>query len=1065
MQSNSPNLRCIAGVLLLSIVSLSPIILADPASESLTAEILTDWVDDGSGNTTHAYRIVLSESVDFANLEKLNVSVNHHNASGELVGLWQFNWTGGNNTELRIMLNSEINWKDEVEIVVLYDDAEIGNRMIVVTIWNEPLSDHEITRTTLIQMTHEAINATASESYTLNFIGQGWQSRVGESLESNELGTGTLEINESIDGGTISIVLWLSTVWLNESTVGVELQSQVFEMYGNGTLEMHTSDDGMDIDVYGQVVNSHIVRNWVEGVVEEKLRIEASGNLSLEESGGGEFMEADGDLALFLIETHDIDGQRILSNTEIEATADMVIHSDDAHLELDVQQLIQRERWDNGQFTSSENVLKADGTFDFSDSEENSSMVVNGTVHNIFQESINGMKTADQLHIDGTFSGDIDGNFGVVRDIVQSGPQSNATGQMFQVNVIHQESWVNLTGGGSNIFEMEAVHNNTWEYEVPQNHWDNRTVRLRWDSNEGGETSTGDEYPEESPIMNEMDVPEPDSAIGDVDITRETGFSPSQMKVGDTVSLLDSEFMHLTVTATHTGTVNRDGHSIPVTHWLGNYDLNGTASGAVVSEGILAGLIAEVSRQVSVPLEGEGESVTLSESQSLERVLSPSIITSGENSAPEIVSVAFREGSLVNENGMIGHLEVEVDDPDWNVRSVSVDMSGINLGIVTLNDRGLNGDYAIHDDIFTTEIVYPGVIEGFVSVDVLAVDDFASVEETQTIQLLNRVPRVTEMSYSPNTLHRGENTTVTMTVIDSSGVASVGVDTTQWGGGLTLLTKNGESWTGEIKMPLNIPSGDQILPVRVEDELGGQGTTTMLTLIQSGDNTATGPYNIEEMPPVHLLNEGPSISNVTFWDDQSVVNSLESPNEGANVYTLTAKVTDGDSISIVQAKLSVIAPAGQSESWQPMRDDGAGVDLVAGDGIYSVQVEVRSGVPTGVVSFEIRGIDAQLAQTPVEERAFSVTINAPETNSGGGEKLFEGASQWWFILGVILLITVLAGIGIFTAMRKGDLEQMMGSVTLDPKEAYVQKLVLQGYSEDVARAHAEKYSEQLSNGE
>ena len=84
MQSNSPNLRCIAGVLLLSIVSLSPIILADPASESLTAEILTDWVDDGSGNTTHAYRIVLSESVDFANLEKLNVSVNHHNASGEM---------------------------------------------------------------------------------------------------------------------------------------------------------------------------------------------------------------------------------------------------------------------------------------------------------------------------------------------------------------------------------------------------------------------------------------------------------------------------------------------------------------------------------------------------------------------------------------------------------------------------------------------------------------------------------------------------------------------------------------------------------------------------------------------------------------------------------------------------------------------------------------------------------------------------------------------------------------------------------------------------------------------
>ncbi|MEE2811676.1 MAG: choice-of-anchor X domain-containing protein [Candidatus Thermoplasmatota archaeon] len=1027
MTDSNHSISTLFGIFLMLAVVFSPLVTADDPPASLSADILTDWTDDGTGNVTHAYRIVLSESVSFSELDFLNVSINHENASGDTVGAWIINWTGGNNTELHILLNTTINWKDEIDISVDYDGTIIGVRNIVVTIWNEPLSDHEITRTTNIGMIHQASNMTANESWDLNFIGQGWQQRIGDSLEANELGTGTLAIQESIDGGTVSILMWLSTIWLNESTVGVDLQSQVFEMYGNGTLEMHSNNDGIQMDVAAQVVNSHIVRNWAAGVVEERLRLEASGNLSLNSSGGGEWMEADGNLALLLVETHDVDGVRILSNNEFEATADMTIHSDDSHIELDVQELINRERWENGQFVSSLERLRGHGSFDFSDSEENSSIVVNGTVINLFQESVDGMKTGDQLHVDGTISGDLNGDFGTVRDIIQTGAQTNATGESFQVNVIHTETWLNLTSMGANPFDVEAVHNNTWNYEVPQEHWDNRTVRLKWDSQEGGEPSSGNEYPENSPMIQDMEVPEAESAIGDVDITRESGLAPAQMLVGDSLSLLDSDLMHLTVTATHTGTVNRDGHVIPVTHWSGNYDGDGTATGAIVSEGVLAGLIAQVSREVTIDLDEEGESVTMNETQSLERVLSPSIITAGENSAPSIVSVGFREGGLVNENGMSGHLEVEVSDPDWNVRGVTVDLSPIGLGTVTLNDIGLEGDTAIHDDVFTTEVVYTGILDGNVSMDVNVFDDFSSVDETHNILIINRMPRITSVSFSPNTLYRGENTTVTLTAADSSGVSSVAVDTTQWGGTLTSLTQNGASWSGQVQMPLSISSGDQVLPIWVQDGDGGEGTTTMLTNVQPGDTNAIGPFTLQEMPPIHLLNQGPSIDEVTFWENGESVSTLQLPESGTNSYILTARVTDGDSISIVQAKLGTLAPPGQGESWLLMKDDGEGPDLIAGDGIYSIDAEVRASVPSGTIPFEIRGIDIQLAQTPVSDRTFTVEITtAPEVGGGGSEKLFEGASAPWIILTVVGILILLVGIGLFTMIRKDRLSGFMG---------------------------------------
>ena len=69
-------------------------------------------------------------------------------------------------------------------------------------------------------------------------------------------------------------------------------------------------------------------------------------------------------------------------------------------------------------------------------------------------------------------------------------------------------------------------------------------------------------------------------------------------------------------------------------------------------------------------------------------------------------------------------------------------------------------------------------------------------------------------------------TSVVVSASDGSGVTAVGIDTTQWGGNVTWLSQFDGNWVGDISVPENIPSGDQILPVRLEDGAGGSGSTT-----------------------------------------------------------------------------------------------------------------------------------------------------------------------------------------------------------------------------------------------
>ena len=99
------------GIILMLTVALSPLA---GAQSSVSATILTEWVDDGNDNITHGYRIVLSQSLSFAELDELAVTISHEDVDGNPIGNWAMDWTGGNNTELSLTVNSTLTWKDEI---------------------------------------------------------------------------------------------------------------------------------------------------------------------------------------------------------------------------------------------------------------------------------------------------------------------------------------------------------------------------------------------------------------------------------------------------------------------------------------------------------------------------------------------------------------------------------------------------------------------------------------------------------------------------------------------------------------------------------------------------------------------------------------------------------------------------------------------------------------------------------------------------------------------------------------------------------------------------------------
>ena len=989
---NRRNTLIVVSMLLL-MVPFSPI-SGQAINDETQCKIIVDW--SNGTNSEHAYII---NNLSLVNETEVHWS--HENQSGQVLdsGIIYPNWTE-NGTQARIILPTIIDLGDSISIDVKVSETEIScSRIIDITYWNQPINDHEITRTTTWILEQSGGDG---QEYELEFTGRGWQLRNGNQLESNELGAGNLSII-SDDGETrIETEINLDRVWLNESMNGIELEQQQFEMFGNGSMFFIVDDEvGTETIAQINISDSYITRTIANGVPSEQVRIEGTGNLLSNGTNDDESIELDGEVSVFLYELHTEDGEVLLSNYLLEAYAEMVLIDGNDRFTLDLDEFIIHETWENGVQTDQLNRIKGDGTFDFAESEDGATIIVNGTVPVFWLESQDGMTTVNTILMDGDISGDVTGEIGLVVEIVETGQQQNHTGQSFDVNVIRNENWLNIsqiTGLGSNL-DLEAEHNLTYQYQVPEEHWRNRTVRYKYVEDSG---QINDEYPERSPIVSEPSEPSNESILGSVNISRELGFAPSSMEIGDSLMLDHGDTLKLEIIATEAGSVTRDGHVMDVIHWNGTYTNGGLASGKIINEGILAGLVAEVSRSIDLEIDELDGKLEFIEIQSLERVISPSIVTEAENTPPTFVELRIREGALTTEGGD-AHLEVVVEDVDWNMQSVQVDLSSIGMGVVSFNDVGIDGDATVHDDVWTSQVSHNGINHGNQEINITISDGWSTTQLTTSLILTNLAPRMTLLDLSPTTVSRGDSVNVLANIVDGHGVSSVFVDLTRQGGQRFALTQEmGDRWTGSFVVPDGFSPGPQLIAIEMTDN---EGSMRLTSLIWRTDGTTI------ESDRITILNDGPLLSNLTISRQENFVDDFLVPNLGEQEIThvISIEVYDPDGISVVQVQLGILAEIGNADDWVPMNDDGTGGDLVADDGIYSLTIQTRSTMPTGSTEIEFRGIDNYLESTPGNERAFTVTLS-DKSSEGIGSEWTDSTALILIAVGIFLLLSILGGI-------------------------------------------------------
>ena len=162
------------------------------------------------------------------------------------------------------------------------------------------MADHEITRETTWSM------EGAEQGNGIDFEGRGWQKRTGSILESNELGNGTLTTDSMNGTEGLVLELNLNRIWMNETYDGVELLRQDFEMSGNGSLFINTTEEGeggegsgFSVDV--QVNDVYVLRSWDEGKLTERFLIDGTGWLSF---GGGDNNSSSGGFGQLLSLIH-----------------------------------------------------------------------------------------------------------------------------------------------------------------------------------------------------------------------------------------------------------------------------------------------------------------------------------------------------------------------------------------------------------------------------------------------------------------------------------------------------------------------------------------------------------------------------------------------------------------------------------------------------------------------------------------------------------------------------------------------------------------------------------------
>ena len=998
--------RSIVLVLLLMLTPLSTLVSAEGLP---TVSITTDWNSSSALTNEHAYVLTFGDSSS----HDYDVSIEHIRDSIDLAPSIQTTFLDNTPTlTARIVLDTTIAWNDTIAISVTINGHD-GNalpsaiteeRTFTVGSWNQPMADHEVTTTTSWSLEQNYQTSEGNQSFMLLFEGNGWQQRIGEVLNAYELGNGTLLTSETTGNSTTELALDFESFWKNETVTSGVLTSQVIQATGSGDILLQLEEDGLVTTINATVVDALLNRSNIDNVVSERLRLEAFGALLVNgEEDGGQF-DVDGDISLLLLETTDVDGVRVLQHTQIEATADMLLSDEGSEFNLQLDQFETLERWENGVRVDQLDLIRGDGTFGFTDQEENSSMVVNGTVYNFHTRVEDGITLIDDVHVDGTLSGDVQGTFGVVQTIEQTGKQLNHTLVEHDVNVIHSETWFNVTGvGGSNFFGGSGAgsyYNDSYIYQATNADWDNRTVRLVW-TETGPDPSSGDERPERSPIEQEPTPPEVEEALGNISVGREAGFAPVPMETGDVVRLLAQDGIVLTVTAGQEAIEPRDAKNLSVIQWTGVYSdgVSGTASGSIVHQGPLTGLLASTVRSFAIEFGSDGETALLNESQAVDAILSPSIVSADDNTAPQVLDLSLMEGLVFGEGGSPAHLVATIDDPDWNIVSVQVDLSSIGLGAVAMNDRGLDGDQTIGDNEWTTMVSVQGLAVGELPISVVVVDEWGEIDTLATnMTVENQAPRILSASIEPETVVRGGSTLMTLDVLDYHGVASIVVDLREYGGVETPCLEV-EVWACELAIPQGMTPGERLLKVRLTDALGA---SILVTKTQASEHHFQ-PSSTDMDLAVTVENTPPTLTLVPS-------EALQRGNSDSE-QAIEIRVDDADGILLVRADLGVLKPLGQTTRWVTLYDNGQGLDREANDGIYTAAASVRTSTPISAHEIFVQASDSFGDATAPT----SFVVFVEETDDG-----LVGAKEGELPLTLIAIVAGIAPIlvGLFVFLRQ-----------------------------------------------
>ena len=177
----------------------------------------------------------------------------------------------------------------------------------------------------------------------------------------------------------------------------------------------------------------------------------------------------------------------------------------------------------------------------------------------------------------------------------------------------------------------------------------------------------------------------------------------------------------------------------------------------------------------------------------------------------------------------------------------------------------------------------------------------------------------------------------------------------------------------------------------------------------------------EDAPLLTIVNEAPWINSVSVLRDGEQVEAIHVPESGDTIaHTLEATIEDPDGVSSAQARIGRLAPIGSSDKWLLMVDDGTGGDRLSGDGVYTIQFDVRSSLPEGNITIQIRATDTYQSMTPDSLQSHTLPLEKTDPGGGGGRWVSDNATT--LVLVVLGLLMALGITAVAVSLRNAELE-------------------------------------------